>query len=269
MRISAVMDYGPIVPDMETSTCPRRMAANDGHTYVVKMLDGGRKARFNEYVAANIARNVGLSVAEPVVIHIDSKFIGRTPGLQRANVSPGPYFATRFYNKAYDMHGRAGPRPMQPQITNLEEVPAFVAFDVFVHNKDRNDGNTLLVPSNGGRAGYRYLIIDHGHCFGGPAWDSDTAASLPYETADIPWQTSAISGEGPFRDPIDKMAQTGQADVDSAKDGLPSDWDIHDSEYGALKRTMSSRDPDKMLDAIRSSKALFPGWRDGLDRWGS
>ena len=262
------MDYGPIVSDMETSTCPRRMAADDGHSYVVKMLDGGRKARFNEYVAANIARNVGLSVAEPVVVHIGSKFIGRTPGLQKADVSPGPYFATRFY-KAYDMHGRAGLRPRQPQITNLEEVPAFVAFDVFVHNRDRNDGNTLLVPSNGGRAGYRYLIIDHGHCFGGPDWDSDTAASLPYETANIPWQTSAISGEGPFLDPIGKMAQTSQADVDSAKDGLPNDWDIDGDEYEALKRAMSSRDPHKMLGAIRSIKGLFPGWTDSLDRWSS
>ena len=261
------MDYGPIVPNMETSTCPRRMAANDGHTYVVKICNGGPKARFNEYVAANIARNVGVPVAEPVIVHIDSKFIGRTSGLQKAKASPGPYFATRFYDKAYDMHSKAGPRPRQPQITNLEDVAAFVAFDVFVHNKDRNDGNTLLVPSNGGRTGYRYILIDHGHCFGGPAWDSATAASLPYETADMPWQTGAIPGEATFRSPIEKMVQTSRADIDNARDGMPSDWGIHDDDYEVLKRAMSSRDPDKILDAIKSSKSHFPRWAGSLDGW--
>ena len=102
-----------------------------------------------------------MSVAEPAVVYIDAEFIGRTLGLQKTKTRPGPHFATLFY-KAYDVRGRVPPRPRQPQITNLEEVPAFVAFDIFVHNTDRNDGNTLLVPSNGGRADYRYLLIEAG-----------------------------------------------------------------------------------------------------------
>lgn len=270
MRLCAVMDYGPIVPDMEVTSCPRRMAANDGRDYVVKMYgDDSLKSRFNEYVAARIAQEAGLSVAEPAVVYIDAEFIGRTLGLQKTKTRPGPHFATLFYDKAYDMRGRVHPRPRQPQIANLKEVPAFVAFDVFVHSTDRNDGNTLLVPSNGGRAGYRYLLIDHGHCFGGPGWDSDTAASLPYKTADMPWQTDAISGESSFRGPVDKMTQTSRADMDRAKDGMPSEWGIPDDEYDILKTAMSSRDPKKIMDATRSDKRHFPGWASGLDRWSS
>lgn len=266
MRLDARMDYGQVDPDMETLTCPRRMMASDGHDYVVKMRDGGPKSLFNEYVAANVAQWAGLSVAEPAIVYLDAKFIGRTPDLRSAQTRPGPYFATRFY-KAYDMTHRAGPGPRLPAIANLDEVPAFVAFDVFVNNKDRNDGNTLLVPSNGGRAGYRYLLIDHGHCFGGPKWDSDIAASLPYETAHMPWQTDGMAVEDSFREPVDRMAEMGRADMDRASDGLPAEWSIPDGDYEALKSAMSSREPDKMLSAIRSS-GVIPAARQGdLNRW--
>lgn len=267
MRLNATMDYGPVVPDMETLTCPRRMRANDGFDYVVKIRDGGPKSLFNEYVAANVAQWAGLSVAEPAIVYLDAKFIGRTPALQSSQTQPGPHFATRFYDRAYDTHDMAGPRPRTPAITNLDKVPAFVVFDVFVNNKDRNDGNTLLVPSNGGRAGYHYLLIDHGHCFGGPDWDSDTAASLPYEIAGVPWQTDGIAGEDSFRDPVDRMAEMGLADMDRAKDGLPVEWDIPDGDYEALKSAMSSREPGKMMSAIMSSR-IPPAARLGaLDRW--
>ena len=55
MRLDARMDYGPVAPDTETLTCPRRMGASDGFDYVVKVRDGGPKSLFNEYVAARIA----------------------------------------------------------------------------------------------------------------------------------------------------------------------------------------------------------------------
>ena len=273
MRLDARMDYGPVAPDTETLTCPRRMRASDGFDYVVKVRDGGPKSLFNEYVAAKIAQWAGLSVAEPAIVHLGAKFIERTPALRSDRVRPGPYFATKFYDKAYDVYDMAGPRPKPAAITNLEEVPGFVAFDVFVNNTDRNDGNTILVPSNGGRAGYRYLLIDHGHCFGGPKWDSDTAADLPYEIADVPWQTGGTMGEVSFRDPVDKIARMNRDDMDRAKDGLPGEWDIPGGDYDALKNTMSSREPGKMLDAIRDaikSGKFRPAVRPGaLDRWAS
>ena len=249
---------------METSTCPRRIMADNGRTYVVKIRGDVPKSFFNEYVAANIARWAELSVAEPAVIHLDAKFIGRTPGMRAAQVRPGPYFATQHYANAYDMHAKATFRP--PAITNLEEVPAFVAFGVFVHNKDRNDGNTLLVPPSGGRAGCRYLLIDHGHCFGGPKWDHGTAASLPYEASHMPWPTAAAAEGASFRGPVEKMARMDRADMDKARDGLPGEWSMPDGDYAALKSAMSSSDPARMLGAIRSGRGRPGRAAGGLDR---
>ena len=269
MRLNATMDYGPVDPGTVTVTGPRRMKASDGHDYVVKMFNDGSKSRFNEYVATNIAQWAGLPVAEPAVVYIDDKFIDQTPDLQEAQIQSGPYYATKFYDNAYDMRSAVGIRPRPPVIINLEEVPAFVVFDVFVHNTDRNDGNTLLVPSNGGRAGYRYLLIDHGRCFGGSDWDAGTASRMLYKVADVPWQIDAIVGEDTLRSPINRMVRLDQAGMDRAKDGLPGEWSISDSDYAALKSAMSSRDPSKILNVIMSSKAYITRRPNNLDRWRS
>ena len=54
------MDYGPVVPDMEVTSCPRRMAANDGRVYVVKMYGGDSlKSRFKSMSELGLRRRRG------------------------------------------------------------------------------------------------------------------------------------------------------------------------------------------------------------------
>lgn len=265
MRVEARMDHGPIDPEEETSTCPRRMSASDGNCYVVKMRNGGPKSNFNEYVASGIAKIFRLPTAEPTVVHLGADFVRRMPALQGAQIEPGPYLATRYVRGAYDV-GRNARFSAQPeQVTNLEDVPSFVVFDILVNNKDRNDGNTLLAPSRddeGHLVGYRYMLIDHGHCFGGPSWDSDTVSDLPYELAHVPWRTDGVGGEGDFCDPAECMAGLSGKNVDKAREGLPDKWDVPAGEYEALRDAVTSRSAGRMLDAIRVNQGLFAGWRD-------
>ena len=264
------MDHGPIDPEEETSTCPRRMSASDGNCYVVKMRNDGPKSNFNEYVASGIARIFGLPTAEPTVVHLGADLIRRTPALQGAQIEPGPYLATRYVRDAYDVGRNAGFSAQPEPVTNLEDVPSFVVFDILVNNKDRNDGNTLLAPSRddeGRLVGYRYMLIDHGHCFGGPSWDSDTVSDLPYELAHVPWRTDGIEGEGGFCGPAERMAGLSGEDVDKAGGGLPGEWGVPADEYGALKEAVTSRSAGRMLGAIRANQSLFAGWYGRIDGW--
>ena len=264
------MDHGPIDPDRETSACPRRMSASDGNCYVVKMRSSGPKSSFNEYVASGIAIIFGLPAAEPTVVHLGADLIRRTPALQGAQIKPGPYFATRYVTDAYDVDRNAGFSAQPEPVTNLEEIPSFVVFDILVNNTDRNDGNTLLAPSRddeGRVVGYRYMLIDHGHCFGGPSWDSDTVSGLPYELAHVPWRTDDIESEKDFCGPAERMAGLSGEDVDKAREGLPGVWDVPADEYAALRKAVTSRSAGKVLDAIRANRRRFAGWYGKIDDW--
>lgn len=163
------------------------MSANDGNDYVVKMPGSGNtRSFFNEFLAVNIARMAGLFAAEPAVVHVSGELIGRSPDLQAARALPGPHFATRHRRGVYTASGGMWLQIQPELIANLKDVPAFVVFDVLVHNTDRHGGNTLLVPSYGGRLGCQCMLIDHGHCFSGPCRDHDTVSDMPYRLAGVP-----------------------------------------------------------------------------------
>ena len=270
MRLDAVLDHGPVCPDSVTWARPRIMVASDGNTYVVKMRNGGNasKSFFNEFVATNMALMVGLPAAEPAIVNLGAKFIEDTEDLRDAHVKPGPYFATKYYDGAYTASGGAELAIRPNSIVNLGDVPAFVIFDIFVHNKDRHGGNTLLVPLSGKSYIYRYLLIDHGHCFGGPTWNSDSVSDLPYEVAGVPWYTNNIVGESDFAAPADLMARLGGADIDAARAGLPDEWDIPTDDYNALRNSMSSRSRDAMLDTAKDYMPIFAVLKGTMDSGG-
>lgn len=259
MELDAVLDHGPVCPGKVTWSRPRHISASDGNDYVVKVRNGrnGSKSLFNEFVASNMALMVGMPAAEPVIINLGAEFIKETADLKDDQVEPGAYYATRYHSRVYAISDERGLLIRPGSIVNLADMPAFVAFDIFVHSKDRHGGNTLLVPLEGGSVGYRYLLIDHGHCFGGPTWDSDSVSDLPYEVAGVPWYTNSIVGESDFAAPADLMARLGGADIDAARGGLPDEWDIPAGNYKALKDSMSSRSRDAMLDIIRDNMPII------------
>ena len=244
------------------------MSANDGNDYVVKMPGSGNsKSFFNEFLAANIARMAGLFAAEPAVVNVGDELIGRSPDLQAARALPGPHFATRYRRGAYTTSGRIRLQIQPELIANLKDVPSFVVFDVLVHNTDRHGGNTLLVPSDGGRPGYQYMLIDHGHCFGGPYWNHDTVSDMAYKLAGVPWRTDSVAGIDDFAGPADRLTRLAAARIDEARSGLPGEWAIPADDYEALRCTLSSRRPNSILDAIKAGGDRLAGSRTTLDYW--
>lgn len=268
MSLDAIVDHGPLRHGKETWARPRRMSANDGNSYVVKVRNGeGSKSFFNEFVASNLARIIGLSAIEPVIINLSLGLIEDSRDLKSAQIKPGLYYATRYIEGAYTSTDDVEPSIQPHSVANIDEVPAFVVFDIFVHNTDRHGGNTLLIRSGTDRDRYKYLLIDHGHCFGGPTWSADEAANIPYEIAGVPWFTDGITGEDDFRKHVVRMTNLDEGDIDAARVGLPDAWDVPASDYNALRCALSSRRPDLMLAAVRSGRAVFSGWkRTGVER---
>ena len=271
MSLDAIVDHGPLRHGKETWARPRRMSANDGNSYIVKVRNGeGSKSFFNEFVASNLARIIGPSAIEPVIINLSSGLIEDSRDLGTAQIKPGLYYATRCIEGAYASTDDVAPSIQPHSVANIEQVPAFVVFDVFVNSKDRHGGNALLIRSGSDRDRYKYLLIDHGHCFGGPKWSASEAANLPYEVEGVPWFTDGITGEGDFREHADRMANLDECDIDAARAGLPDAWDVPAGDYKALRCALSSRSPDLMLDAVRAGRAVFSGCkRTGVKRRGA
>jgi hypothetical protein len=80
---------------------------------------------------------------------------------------------------------------IQTILDDLKEWPALgslYAFDAWVANIDRHQGNLLF----GGRQ--EIWLIDHGHCFSGPAWQaSDLGADTSYTHKLAYWLTGCLS----------------------------------------------------------------------------
>ena len=148
------------------------------------------------------------------------------------------------------------------KIINLEEVASFVAFDIFLCNVDRNDGNSILVAIAGKRTKYRYLLIDHGWCFNGPGWNAKTMQSLPYKLGGIPWKREGVTKKSQFSSTVEKLVSLNKAEIDSLLQLLPVEWGITSNETDALKHSMTNREQDSIMGVIIDNKKKFPNWRN-------
>ena len=110
------------------------MLADDGNKYVVKFLGNPQHDRVlaNEYLACCLAQLIGLSVPEPVIIHVDERTIREqqitfTLAGRPVVPRPGPQFGSRLITAEliFDFL----PRTMHGQIKNVAEFGGMLAFD--------------------------------------------------------------------------------------------------------------------------------------------
>jgi hypothetical protein len=189
--LNATIDHGVFTP---TWAKPHLMTADDGQDYIVKFpQQGDHKSLFNEYVGGKLAKHFGLTVLEPVTIHIAQDIIDNSQDLRMRGMMPGEYFATKKMNGIYNVGQQEAQRLDVSAIVNLPEVPSFITFDIFVCNNDRNDTNSIVVPVDDSRAKFRYYLLDHGFCFNGsPEWSLNGVQNMPYKLSNIPWNRSIV-----------------------------------------------------------------------------
>ena len=129
----------------------RIMLANDGKKYVVKFMGNPQSTRVlaNEYLACRLARMIGLSVPEPVIILVDEETIREqqitfTLAGRAVAACPGLQFGSLVVT---DEEVWDWPRhSMFRQVQNRAEFAGILAFDKWTGNAVPPDGRQVLIP---------------------------------------------------------------------------------------------------------------------------
>lgn len=130
----------------------------------VKLLDKRQLA--NELVGAELARAAGLQVPDSYLVRVDATSYGelfRKLGLTESRVIG---FGSRDVGRESlaRRYRDAGPALLKWFVDKAGAWKRIAAFDSWVGNIDRHLGNALIGGADD------VWLIDHGHCFTGPAW---------------------------------------------------------------------------------------------------
>lgn len=146
-------------PLREGGSLPAIVETDSDELFVVKFRGAGQghRALIAEALAAALATELGLPVAEPAIIHLEKGFGRSEPDPEIQDIlknSHGENFGLAFISSAL---------PFDPVINNdIDPVLAadIVWFDALITNVDRSPRNVNLLMQSG-----RIWMIDHGASF--------------------------------------------------------------------------------------------------------
>jgi len=152
------------------------MRADDGHYYVVKFVNNpqGRRVLANEWIAARLARALGLPVPPCTQVEVPGALVDASPGLvirAGGHVEPcasGLQFGSRL--PAQDPHTPIYdylPETQLDQIVNLADFAGMLCFDKWTCNCN---GRQVIYCRPAPRQRLRVHMVDQGFCFNGEEW---------------------------------------------------------------------------------------------------
>ena len=149
----------------------RIMLADDGKKYVTKLMGNPQCTRVlaNDYLACRMARMIGLSVPEPVIILVEEKTILEqqitfTLAGRAVAARPGIQFGSALVSgEVLDWL----PGTMLGRVRNLREFAGLLAFDKWTCNAD---GRQVVFHKEMRERKYAASFIDFGYCFNAGEW---------------------------------------------------------------------------------------------------
>jgi hypothetical protein len=175
---NAILAASKYIRKMKGGSQSILVQGNDGKYYVVKMAGNpqGVNVLANELLGSLIAKSVGLPVAEGKGIYLSDSFIDSYPDLWSELISgrlrpdKGLHFGSLFVGQP------SGPsRPTEyispsrvNMITNRDAFVGIYILDVWANHRDNRQA---LLQRTLNDSTQEAFFIDHGHMFGGPAWD--------------------------------------------------------------------------------------------------
>jgi hypothetical protein len=153
----------------------RIILADDGKKYVTKLMGNPQCTRVlaNDYLACRLARMIGLSVPEPVIILVGEETILEQQitftlaGLAVA-AHPGLQFGSSLVTgEVLDWL----PGTMLRRVRNLREFAGLLAFDKWTGNAD---GRQVVFHKEMRERKYTASFIDFGYCFNAGEWSFPT-----------------------------------------------------------------------------------------------
>src|SRR6185312_4733777 len=147
------------------------MRAEDGHYYVVKFTNNPQHIRVlaNEWLAARLARGLGLPVPEIALIDVPPRLVDGSPGLvlrlsgQMIPCASGLQFGSRFptadpHAPIYDFL----PEPGLELVANVADFAGMLVFDKWTCNCN---GRQVIFCRARSRQPLRVYMVDQGFCF--------------------------------------------------------------------------------------------------------
>jgi hypothetical protein len=238
---------------------PQLFRCDDGNEYVVKLMNNPQGLRVlpNEMISYRLGRLLHLPVGECTVVHISEELINISPSLRDMQVKAGPHLGSLYYKKAKvlqeanDMKG----------CHNLNMAAGMIAFDHWIQNWDRcwhNASNVLVLKEHS-----KFIMIDHANAFTGQ-WTIDSLKQNR-SNSDIYWGkiyklfVPYIHSDHPFKKIVWKIDSLSKADLWTAMDGLPPEWQVSYKELYKLVKYLDYR-KSATAEVLYKLKKYFPRW---------
>ncbi len=243
----------------------RIMLADDGKKYVTKLMGNPQCTRVlaNDYLACRLARMIGLSVPEPVIILVDEDTIreqGTTFSLAGRAVParPGLQFGSALVTgEVLDWL----PGTMLGRVRNLREFAGMLAFDKWTCNAD---GRQVVFHKEMRERKYAASFIDFGYCFNAGEWSfPDAPLRGVYGLNDVYERIESWDDFDPWLSRIERFPSR---QLQGIADEIPCEWYGERSDLQRLQdRLLERRSIVQQLieDFRNSSRNPFANWTAG------
>jgi hypothetical protein len=243
----------------------RIMLADDGRKFVTKFMGNPQCNRVlaNDYLACRLARMVGLSVPEPVIILVDEETI-REQGIaftlagRAVAARPGLQFGSALVTgEALDWLSGT----MLGRVRNLREFAGLLAFDKWTCNAD---GRQVVFHKEMRERKYAASFIDFGYCFNAGEWGfPDAPLRGVYGLNDV---YERIESWDDFEPWLSRIERFPSRPLQGIADEIPCEWYGERSDLQRLQdRLLERRSIVRQLieDFRNSSRNPFPNWTAG------
>ena len=240
------------------------MTADDGHEYAVKFEGNPQTTRVlaNEYLAGHLARTIGLSVPEPVIIHVDLETVNECKiEFQLAGTQMTPTAGLQFGSRLIveeEVHDWL-PSSWSGNIQNVKEFAGMLAFDKWTGNAD---GRQVVFHKKRSQRKYRAAFIDFGYCFNAADWSfPDFPLRGTYARQEV---YAHVESWNDFEPWLARIERYPEADLLNIAQEIPREWygERHDLDRLVDSLFGRRRIVRGLIDNFRASpRNPFPNWK--------
>lgn len=204
------------------------MRAADGYYYVVKFLNNPQHPRVlaNEWLAARLARGLGLPVPEIALIEVSPQLVDRSPGLilriagALVPCASGLQFGSRLptadpHAPIYDYL----PGPGLELVANLADFIGMLAFDKWTCNCN---GRQVIFCRSHPRQRLRVYMVDQGFCFNAGEWNFPDSPLRGVYNRNFAY--AGVTGWAAFEPWLGRLESFDEEAIYAAGEEMPPDW---------------------------------------------
>ncbi|MGH9480936.1 MAG: HipA family kinase [Terriglobales bacterium] len=245
------------------------LRAEDGHYYVTKFVNNPQHRRVlaNEFLAARLARGLGLPVPPAAIVDVPPRLVDGSPGLvvrKDGGMIPcasGLQFGSRF--PAPDPHASIYdylPEPGLELVANLSDFAGMLLFDKWTCNCN---GRQVVYCRPGPHQRLRVYMVDQGFCFNAGDWNfPDNPLRGVYSRNCV---YAGITGWSSFEPWLSRLENYEVQAIAAAGEELPPAWYGGWDDLQRLLAQLAQRRTRvrELVWAVKASpRAPFENWRD-------